>query len=252
MQRFEDQAICVRVWEWSETSQTLCLLTREHGLIRGLAKGARRPKAPFSGGFEPITLGHVGLIVKPSRELAIVTHWDLSWVLAQARRSLRVFFGGLYAADLAGRLIQDHDPHPGLFEALLTCLHELPQGVDQAVLGFQWAALSQTGHRPEIWNNVRTGEPLELSRTLAFDPQLGGLVPDPGAGAGSGAGSGAGPGAWRVRGETIALLRAQASGQAHSHEGQGDPTRAARLLHAYIEYLLGRPLPSGEPMWPQV
>ncbi len=241
MQRFEDQAICVRVWEWSETSQTVCLLTREHGLIRGLAKGARRPKAAFSGGFEPITLGEVGLIVKPGRELAIITHWDLTWVLAQARRSLRVFYGGLYVADLAGRLIQDHDPHPGVFEALHACLHELPNGVDVAVLGFQWAALDQTGHRPELWNDVRTGEPLDMAPTLGFDPYLGGLVPDPGSGSGSGV--------WRVRGDTIGLLRALASGQIDPEKAPANFTRAAKLMHAYIEYLLGRPLPSGEPLW---
>jgi recombinational DNA repair protein (RecF pathway) len=37
-----DQAIVVRLWDFSETSQTVSLFLREHGMLRGLAKGSRR------------------------------------------------------------------------------------------------------------------------------------------------------------------------------------------------------------------
>ena len=36
MPRFKDQAICIRHFEWSETSQVVALLTQEHGKVRGL------------------------------------------------------------------------------------------------------------------------------------------------------------------------------------------------------------------------
>ena len=39
-----DTAICIRCWDFSETSQTVSLVTREHGVVRGLAKGAKREK----------------------------------------------------------------------------------------------------------------------------------------------------------------------------------------------------------------
>ncbi|MCH7601829.1 MAG: recombination protein O N-terminal domain-containing protein, partial [Planctomycetes bacterium] len=35
-------AICIRRWDFSETSQTVSLFTSEAGIIRGLAKGAKR------------------------------------------------------------------------------------------------------------------------------------------------------------------------------------------------------------------
>ena len=44
MQTIEDNAFCLRRWDFSETSQTASLLTRDHGVLRGLAKGAKRPK----------------------------------------------------------------------------------------------------------------------------------------------------------------------------------------------------------------
>lgn len=240
MNRFEDQAICVRVWEWSETSQVVCILTHQHGLIRGLAKGSRRDRAPFSGGFEVLTLGDAGVITKPSRELAILTHWDLRWTLPEARRDLNVFHAGLYAVDLAGRLVQDQDPHPGLFRALRTCLEDLPTSVTPALLRFQWAALTDTGHRPEIMRNVSSDDSLPDSTILGFDPRLGGCVSDPGKQAPSGSG------VWRVRAATIHTLRNLTSSDNLSLP---DARRASKLLHAYTCYVLGRPLASGEPLF---
>ena len=42
MASVKDIAICVRHWDWSETSQTVSILCREHGLVRAVVKGARR------------------------------------------------------------------------------------------------------------------------------------------------------------------------------------------------------------------
>jgi len=35
-----DDAVVLRVWDFSETSQTVALLTRARGSVRGLAKGS--------------------------------------------------------------------------------------------------------------------------------------------------------------------------------------------------------------------
>ena len=50
----EDEAICIRHWDFSETSQTVGLFSRTHGLIRAIAKGSRRERGGFSGGVDLI------------------------------------------------------------------------------------------------------------------------------------------------------------------------------------------------------
>ena len=50
-----DQAICIRHWDYSETSQTVGLFGRTLGCFRGLAKGARRERGSFSGGLDLLT-----------------------------------------------------------------------------------------------------------------------------------------------------------------------------------------------------
>ena len=108
-------------------------------------------------------------------------------------------------------------------------------------MAFQWAALVDTGHRPDLWNDVRTGEVLADSDTVGFDPHLGGVVPDPGVSRT----------AWRVRSDTIELLRRVSGGEAMGARPDKPETvnRSARLLNAYAEYLIGRTLASAAALW---
>ena len=61
MPRFKEQAVCIRLIDFSETSQVVWLFTENLGLIRGLAKGSKRTSpgsvAKYSGGFELLTAG---------------------------------------------------------------------------------------------------------------------------------------------------------------------------------------------------
>src|SRR5438094_595967 len=80
----------------------------------------------------------------------------LQEVVPSVRRSLPAFYAGLYYADLVQHTITDSDPHPRLYDALMTALRGLgtcgSSGRDsQAVtLAFQWAVLTETGYKPEL------------------------------------------------------------------------------------------------------
>lgn len=262
-------AVCIRQWDWSETSQTVSLFTRHHGVVRALAKGARRPNAPFSGGLELLTLGEAGLIIKPASELALLTDWDLRASHAHLRRSLPASLAGQHCADIVQALVLDQDPHRELFDALRAALAAMarPEAVAGALAGFQAAALVHAGLWPVLDRFVDEPEPaaaadpapqLPPGRVMLFDPRRAGLVSAdvpplhtlPGGGA-----------AWRVRGETVSLLRQLgAAARACGGPDDGPPTpapapatvtvpaqaaeRAGRLLAAYLRYVLGRDLPT--------
>ncbi len=129
MARIKDQAICVRMLDWSETSQIVVLLTAEHGLVRGLAKGSKRfsPSsiARFSGGIELLTGGQVVGNIKPNVELMNITEWDLQQPYRHLRQNLRLHHLSMYGADLVAAMLADHDPHKRTFDALTTFLEEL-------------------------------------------------------------------------------------------------------------------------------
>ncbi len=231
MPTIRDQAVCLRRWEFSETSQTVCLLTCQNGIINGLAKGARRERGSFSGGFEPLTVGQIVAVVKPQRELATLTAWHLESVCWAARQNLTANRAGLYMADLVHRMLKDHDPHEKVFQALLMSMDQLdqPQRISEALLKFQWILLVECGYQPELNQHVETGHALpENAPTLAFDPQKGGLVEDIGDAE-----------QWRVRQETVQVLRRIATDNPDQLKNPEILQRANRLLAAYIREILG-------------
>lgn len=242
MPRFTDQAICIRHLDWSETSQIVALLTREHGKVRGLARGAKRLSpssvARYSGGIELLTRGEVSAIIRPSSDLANLTEWDLQEPYRHLRMNLEAQRVALYAADLAGALLADHDPHPRTFAALARLLSELagPENLPVELLRFQWELLTDAGYQPRLDHDARTGEVLEERPSYTFDAHAGGLV----------SGSANGSGAWPVRRETVDLLRETAAGEAMGGAKPQAAWRANQLLCVYARALLDRELPTME------
>ncbi|MFN3167715.1 MAG: DNA repair protein RecO, partial [Phycisphaeraceae bacterium] len=205
--RFTDMAICIRDLDWSETSQLVVLLTQNHGKVRGLAKGSRRQSpssvARFSGGINLLNLGQAIVTTKPATQLAAITEWDLRDDHHALRTALGAQWSAMYAADLTGAMLADEDPHPGAFAALLELLRacDKPADVPAALLRFQWRLLSDVGYRPELDHDVAVGGALGDARAYSFDPRLGGLTRR----------SALNDEAWRVRRETVELLRSIAS-----------------------------------------
>ena len=229
--------MCIREIDWSETSQIVVLLAREHGKLSGVAKGSKRqsPSAiqRFSGGIELLTRGEIVATTRPTSELATLTEWDLQADFFHLRRSLAAQHRAMYAADITHALLADFDPHPAVFDGLCALIESLADAArhEAALLRYQWLLLSETGYRPQLDVDVRTGETLEPQRVYTFDAVAGGITMQPG------------DSDWQVRRQTVELLRrVDASGDC----GEDEPAcqRANRLLCVYIRAMLDRELPT--------
>lgn len=233
----------LRHWEYSETSQTVALFSREHGVIRGLAKGARRERGSFCGGFEVLTYGEIGAITKPSTDLATLTDWDLQEVFWSTRRGLLAHRAGLYAADLLHHALRAGDAHPELFDAALRLLRGLGDAarIASRILQFQWILLVETGYRPRLQGPGDDGGPAEPRQRgkpalCRFSPLHGGVIPL----------TEQVQNVWMVRVETIDALRAAERGAGLDAVPLVTLVRASRLLGAYLHVLLERELPTHE------
>ncbi len=216
-------------------------------MIRGLAKGSRREKSRFSGGLELLTLGEVTAIIKPDNALSLLTSWDLRDPFPALRASLRAFHAAMYAAEIMQHMVTDADPHPLLFDALVEMLRSMSarDGIERAVLHFQWATLVETGLKPELDHDVSTGAVLGSAKVVGFSPRLGGFV-----GATRADASGQ---IWPVRRETLLALRAVASSKAGATPIAPDTTeRANRLLASYLREIIGRELPAQACLFPKL
>ena len=177
----QDRCICLRKTEYSETSQILMLFSRCHGIIRVIAKGAhRRTKAgasKFDGGIDFLDAGDAVFTHDPSRDLATLTEWHLSEGHLGLRQTLRGMYLGLYAAELVGRLFEEHDAHPQLFDRLATVLAELSSARrEELFLAFELDLLKESGYLPELFACGECGSDSQRWAASYFSPARGGVV----------------------------------------------------------------------------
>ncbi len=176
-----DRCICLFKTEYSETSQVLTLFSREHGIIRAIAKGAhRRTKAGasrFDGGLDLLEIGQAVFTHDPARELATLTEWHLVEGNLHLRRNLRSMHLGLYAAELVAQLIEEHDAHPDLFDRLEAILADLASNRrEEAFLDFELNLLRKTGYMPEYFECVACSTPAVDWPFAWFSPARGGVI----------------------------------------------------------------------------
>jgi len=234
-----DDAICLRHREWSETSQTVTLLTRAHGLVHGLAKGSLREKAPFSGGFELLQLGELGFINKPDRDLLLLTEWDLIDPFSALRTEYRSATVAMFTGELAASLLAPLDPHPRVFAAFREMLAGLSAdpGAFSPAARFLHRLLLETGDAFE----APAPEPLDA--VWAFDPRDGVFRPDPSRQLPADDPFEPGPssGVWHLRGDTLAALAMLADDGPDGLDSGREPSlRTLRFLAAWACYRASR------------
>ncbi len=243
----DHDALCIRHWDFSETSQTVSLFCREAGLVRAIAKGSRRERGSFGGGVDLLSRGIAGLSIRKGRDLSTFGRWQLTTTWPCLRTDLRRNQAAFLCADVIGRLVMPHDPHKAVFDGLVEALDDWQGGgsIDATVARFLWCLLSHTGH------GVRLPTPEQLcgeSEFLRFSPHDGGFT----------GGDTLGP-TWPVRVDTARALIALL---AHGAEDEtlailesscpGCTTRAARLLAAHVREVVGQELPTLPALYPEI
>lgn len=71
MPLYSDEAVVLRTHKLAEADRIITLLTREHGVVRAVAKGVRRTSSRFGARLEPFT--HVDLQLAEGRNLDTIT-----------------------------------------------------------------------------------------------------------------------------------------------------------------------------------
>jgi DNA repair protein RecO (recombination protein O) len=141
--QIKDKAICLLAVNYSETSQVVTLFTRNHGKVAAMAKGSRRTKSSFDGALEVFSFGEVMLIIKESGgQLATLTEFSQQPGFRMLSQNLNALNAALFASELTAKFLEDHDPHPELFDKYIKFL-EMLQPEDGPASRLAWLILYQ-------------------------------------------------------------------------------------------------------------
>lgn len=171
-------AIVLRTIEFSETSLIVTLLTRDLGRISAIAKGARRPKGPFEGSLDLLAVCRVVVLRKSSDALDLLTEAKLHRRFRGADRSLERLYGGYYVAEMLRLLLDDHDPHPDVYDLTIRTLQQIDGegNVASTLAYFDLQVLRMLGHAPGTDRCTDCGGEVVSASRLPFSLEAGGIV----------------------------------------------------------------------------
>jgi DNA repair protein RecO (recombination protein O) len=139
--QIKDTAICLRAVNYSETSQIVTLFTRDSGKVPAMAKGSRRAKSSFDGPIEVFSFGEVMFIIKDSA-LATLTEFSQQPQFRMLSQNLDALNAALFGAELTEKFLEDHDPHPELFEKYTKFLETIKKEIEGNLI-LAWLILYQ-------------------------------------------------------------------------------------------------------------
>ena len=180
MSLIKDRAIVLRRLDYSETSQVVAMLTREHGQQRLIAKGIKRgTKQRVAVGLDLLEMGEVVFSRRPGKEgvLAPISEWHQQDHFRHLRENLPQCYAAQYAAEITSHLTETQDPHPHLFDGLLHLLRQLDTSpVLAALVRYLWLLLNEIGLRPELARCLNCNRSVRDDAVLYFSSRQGGAI----------------------------------------------------------------------------
>ncbi|HZN62658.1 MAG TPA: DNA repair protein RecO [Planctomycetota bacterium] len=145
-------ALVLRVIDYSETSQVVHLYARELGRVHAIAKGSKRKKSAFRGGFDVATLVEILRIEKEPGTLDLLTSAETLEVYPELRRDWGRFSAAAYVLDLLDEFTPEGMAQPDLFDGARATLDALDAGaaVTESVFRFEAGFLDLLGHFPRL------------------------------------------------------------------------------------------------------
>ena len=176
MPLYSDEAIVLRTHKLAEADRIITLLTRQHGIVRAVAKGVRRTSSRFGSRLEPFT--HVDLQLAVGRNLDTITQAETrtpygNTISADYDR----YTAGSVMLETAERLVsEERQPSVQQYLLLVGALRAMTAGEHRSgdVLdSFLLRSLSVAGYAPSFAACAHCG--LEGPHR-AFSPAAGGTL----------------------------------------------------------------------------
>jgi len=172
------EAVVLKLHALGDTSRIAVFYTRERGLVRAVAKGARQPKSRFAGALEPLTRVDLVVYFKEGRELQLLSAADPIESYVAGGTDLERLAHAQAAAEFVDRLVWGEEEEGAFYDLLTAALGQLarcPEAALAAVtVAFQVQAAGLLGYRPAL--DVCAGCGADPGASRHFAPARGGRV----------------------------------------------------------------------------
>ncbi|MCG2661816.1 MAG: DNA repair protein RecO [Kiritimatiellae bacterium] len=166
------QAIVLRMIPFSETSRVVLWLTRDHGKIATIIKGAHRRRSPFVGQVDLFYTCELLVYLRLFRGLHIVKECSPLKLRTPLRSRWRATACASYFTGLVAQISPLYAPHPELFRLLDMALDYFADqsALELGLFWFELKLMKVMGLSPQLKECLRCHHPLKEDNAFAEGP----------------------------------------------------------------------------------
>ena len=160
----ESESLVLKSYNLAEADRIVVFFTRDHGIVRGVAKGAKRLNSKFGSTLELFSTVNLTYFQKEERELVSIQQVELTRSCFSAASDPEFLHTFSYIADLLMAFAPPHDPSETLYRMTKACLDAATESKNRLAairFYFELWLLRLGGYLPD-WSRCD-----ECERTLA-------------------------------------------------------------------------------------
>jgi DNA repair protein RecO (recombination protein O) len=175
MRAVTTDAIILRTYNLAEADRIVVCLTKSSGLVRGVAKGARRMKSRFGAALEPFTLVRLSFSEKENRELVSVSSAEILKSSFELNSRLEAAEVLAYIGELVTEFAPPHEADERLFRMISACVDVLmadAEALRPITRCFEIWLLRLAGLFPDLQTCSNCGATVGEAATAVADTEL--------------------------------------------------------------------------------
>ncbi len=171
-------AIIIRAREISESDLLVTFFARDKGLLRGMAKGARRSLKRFVNCFETFSLVNLEYETRGEDTPCFLLSGKLQHAFQGLRRDFTALSRASYMIELTELLFPPGVSEPRMFDLLKDSLNALSKGEcsSRIPLAFELRAMALGGYRINLEKCCGCGRPYKGEGLAVFIPERGAVA----------------------------------------------------------------------------
>jgi len=158
-------AVVSRTMRMTNSSKLVTLLTERFGLVKVMAKGARRPRSKYGAALEPLTLIECMYYDKDTREIQSLSDAEIVESYSELKADITLLSIASSMVEIAESQTAQNDPSAGSFPLLVESLDGLKGSAvgdaDKHLWRFVLRFLAAAGYRPKLDICLECGKSLK-------------------------------------------------------------------------------------------
>ncbi len=179
MNNFVTDAINLKTYNLSDNDKIVLMYSKEKGLIKGVAKGCKKPKSKLGARMDCLIANT--LMLYKGKNLDTICEAQAINTFKQSRTDLDKLFNSVYISEIVGNFGLENDPaSEEIYNLLYKALEKISNAKDKkeiliGVIKFQLKFMQISGFGIELDTCLCCSKPI-LNEDMSFSPQRGGVI----------------------------------------------------------------------------